>query len=203
MESGWACHRQAVDPEAVAAALDDLAALRTAHGIGHASHLVAAPAGWPHTDRLGAGLAALAAAMLGAPVACFAATYVVKPAGVGMPTRWHQDAPAWAARLEGRPAATVWLALTDADEANGCLEVVPGSHLGPLLPLEAHGGEPSIFGVASVGPLPGPPEALPATAGDAIVVDARLLHAAGPNRSAGDRVALALRYTTGLPVVAG
>lgn len=45
---------------------------------------------------------------------------------------WHQDAATWGIR----PAHTlsVWCALTESTEQNGCIQVLPGSHLGPILP---------------------------------------------------------------------
>ncbi|MBI4427674.1 MAG: phytanoyl-CoA dioxygenase family protein [Ignavibacteriales bacterium] len=45
---------------------------------------------------------------------------------------WHQDLGYWKC-LDKSKAITAWVALEDVDEENGCMEVVPGSHLwGPL-----------------------------------------------------------------------
>jgi phytanoyl-CoA hydroxylase len=49
-----------------------------------------------------------------------------KPAQVGGVNNWHQDAPYWPCLSQG-DAMTVWLALDDADEDNGCMRMVPGS----------------------------------------------------------------------------
>lgn len=51
-----------------------------------------------------------------------------KPAGAGGVNMWHQDWPYWGL-LSGPTQVTAWVALDDVDEANGCMSMVPGSHL--------------------------------------------------------------------------
>jgi ectoine hydroxylase-related dioxygenase (phytanoyl-CoA dioxygenase family) len=51
-----------------------------------------------------------------------------KPPFKGGPTVWHQDYPYWPV-LEPGDLVSAWLALEDADEENGCMSMVPGSHL--------------------------------------------------------------------------
>jgi phytanoyl-CoA hydroxylase len=51
-----------------------------------------------------------------------------KPASVGGVNRWHQDAPYWPG-LTPMTQVTAWVALDDVDEDNGCMSMVPGSHL--------------------------------------------------------------------------
>ena len=50
-----------------------------------------------------------------------------KPAEHGGATAWHQDAPLWPS-IEPHTPVSAWLPLDDADEANGCMWMVPGSH---------------------------------------------------------------------------
>jgi len=50
-----------------------------------------------------------------------------KPAGRGGVNMWHQDAPYWPI-ISGGMQVTAWIALDDADESNGCMKMVPGSH---------------------------------------------------------------------------
>jgi ectoine hydroxylase-related dioxygenase (phytanoyl-CoA dioxygenase family) len=50
-----------------------------------------------------------------------------KPANNGGANPWHQDLPYWPV-LSGERQLTAWVALDDADEANGCMSMVPGSH---------------------------------------------------------------------------
>lgn len=52
-----------------------------------------------------------------------------KPAGIGGVNMWHQDSPYWQT-LEPKDAQiTAWVALDDVDADNGCMSMVPGSHL--------------------------------------------------------------------------
>jgi len=50
-----------------------------------------------------------------------------KAAEAGGATTWHQDAPLWPS-IEPMTPVSAWLPLDDADEANGCMWMVPGSH---------------------------------------------------------------------------
>lgn len=51
-----------------------------------------------------------------------------KPPEIGGTTHWHQDAPLWPI-IAPMTEVTAWVALDDADESNGCMSMVPGSHL--------------------------------------------------------------------------
>ncbi len=51
-----------------------------------------------------------------------------KPPAIGGINMWHQDAPYWPI-IAPMTEVTAWVALDDADEENGCMSMVPGSHL--------------------------------------------------------------------------
>ena len=51
-----------------------------------------------------------------------------KPSGTGGVNMWHQDAPYWPI-IEPMTEVSAWVALDDVDEQNGCMSMVPGSHL--------------------------------------------------------------------------
>lgn len=51
-----------------------------------------------------------------------------KPARVGGPTTWHQDHPYWPI-IQPADLVSAWVALEDADVENGCMWMVPRSHL--------------------------------------------------------------------------
>ena len=61
----------------------------------------------------------------GRAISCFRAMFMNKPAGAGTDLRWHQDR--WV-DLDRDPQITVWTALDPASTANGCMQIVPGSH---------------------------------------------------------------------------
>lgn len=51
-----------------------------------------------------------------------------KPPRVGGPTNWHQDHPYWPI-LQPADLVSAWVALDDATVVNGCMRMVPRSHL--------------------------------------------------------------------------
>ena len=57
-----------------------------------------------------------------------------KPPHCGGPVAWHQDYSYWT-RTGPMNHLTCWIALDDADEENGCLHYIPGSHRWSLLPM--------------------------------------------------------------------
>lgn len=51
-----------------------------------------------------------------------------KPAEIGGVNMWHQDAPLWPI-IAPMTEVTAWVAMDDVDEENGCMSMIPGSHL--------------------------------------------------------------------------
>jgi hypothetical protein len=124
------------------------------------------PADWE--PRLGAlernpALLSAAAAALGAPAArCAWAHLVFKPPGEPRPLPWHADRPTWPlpAGVEGVAA---WLSLDALRTTSGGLRYAPGSHRANA-PLQD-------------------PVTPQVSAGEAILHNADVLHASGPNNS--------------------
>ncbi len=69
---------------------------------------------------------ALAELLLDGPVVPKNLQYFNKPPGVGRPTPAHQDG--YYFMLDPCEAVTMWFALEDVDEENGCVRYVRGSH---------------------------------------------------------------------------
>jgi chlorinating enzyme len=111
---------------------------------------------------------------------------------------WHQDVTYWG--LEPPRAITAWIAIDDADEENGCMQVIPGSH---RLGLLEHGKSARAGNLLSINQeVPGGlvdetrAVTLPLRAGQMSLHDGMLLHGSHPNRSARRRCGLAVRFTT-------
>jgi phytanoyl-CoA hydroxylase len=64
------------------------------------------------------------------PIGIFRTMFMNKPARQGTLLPWHQDR--WTA-LDRDPLVTIWTALDPATRANGCVEVIPGSHKNGLV----------------------------------------------------------------------
>jgi phytanoyl-CoA hydroxylase len=71
------------------------------------------------------------------PIACFRAMFMNKPAHKGTYLPWHQDR--WTS-LDRDPLVTLWTALDPATVANGCVQIVPGSHKKGLINKEHASG---------------------------------------------------------------
>ena len=71
------------------------------------------------------------------PVAAYRAMFMNKPAHKGTFLPWHQDR--WA-HLDRDPLITLWTALDPATIANGCVQVIPGSHALGVINPSHHSG---------------------------------------------------------------
>lgn len=126
---------------------------------------------------------------------------ISKPAG-GPPLFWHQDWWGWDDPTSYEVRAQqlfVMIYLTDTTPENGCLRVIPGSHLAehPLHHLDsAHSEDMQAYSDPSNPAYADHPDqfAVPVKAGDILVGDARLIHSAFANRSSQERPLLTLWY---------
>ena len=108
----------------------------------------------------------------------------------GSPYPWHQDwSCCWRAHTD--ELVTCFVYLDDADLANGCLQVIPGSHLGrPTHPFRGTGHfevDPAFVDTSRA-------VAVPLAAGDMIVFDPYLLHFSDLNRGTTPRRAIIYTY---------
>lgn len=101
---------------------------------------------------------------------------------------WHQDFISWPFFPES--FATVMIALDDSTEANGCLEIVKGSHTrGYLSPRDG-----DFHDLPEVGFAPEARVKVPLAPGDAVVFGCFTVHGSPPNRSDRTRRHLYLSY---------
>jgi phytanoyl-CoA hydroxylase len=125
----------------------------------------------------------LAADLLENPVRAINLQYFDKPPGMNSPTPPHQDG--YYFMLEPNEAVTMWLALDDVDEENGCVRYVRGSHRQGLRP---HGMTKTLgFSQGLLDFGSGDDEmnavAMPAKPGDLLVHHSLAVHWAEGNRS--------------------
>ncbi|MDA3033326.1 MAG: phytanoyl-CoA dioxygenase family protein, partial [Actinomycetota bacterium] len=67
--------------------------------------------------------------LIGPDIVLFSSGFVVKRPRTGRRIPWHEDSAYWTQILSRPAVITVWLALDDSDTENGCMRVIPGSHL--------------------------------------------------------------------------
>ncbi len=111
-------------------------------------------------------------------------------------TDWHQDRAVALAEADQTNMITIWCAVTDATEENGCLQVIPGAHregLKPHCPKTQTAIADNQVAVDRALPLP-------VKSGGIVVFHPLTPHASLINRSTGIRWSFDLRFNvTGEP----
>ncbi|GDY14678.1 hypothetical protein LBMAG53_35560 [Planctomycetota bacterium] len=110
-----------------------------------------------------------------------------KPANGGAAKPWHQDAAYWQA-YDPRQI-TVWIAIHDADQGNGCVWAIPGSHRLGLVP---HAGRELQVGEGDIDVAQAIP--VPVAAGGLLIFHSLVLHMSQRNTSDRDRWSIICDY---------
>ena len=141
------------------------------------------------TDRL--------ASILGPDVVTFNGLVIFKSREIGLAFPYHQDMWYFSKTNDIAQSCAIWLALDDADEANGCLWVVPESHTGQLYDHVEPAGEYNqnefreVLEARDMAEIP-----VPLRAGSALFFDGRLLHRSGLNQTDRDRTCYVIHNTS-------
>ncbi len=126
---------------------------------------------------------------------------IVKPARDGKAVKWHQDNTYWTS-VTGTDVTTVWLALDESSEINGCMKVIPNSHYGHQA-LEMHDTDGSSILDKE---LHIPPDleakalAIILEPGDLSLHDSFIVHGSDANSSEFRRAGYTMRYANALTV---
>jgi len=104
-------------------------------------------------------------------------------------TAWHQDQGVVRPEADESDILTVWIAITDATIENGCLQVIPYSHLDGITQHCTY--DTLTIPTALLG---GEPKPLPVKSGTAIFMNSLTKHASLPNISDTIRWSFDLRY---------
>jgi hypothetical protein len=120
---------------------------------------------------------------------------IYKPAGSAKEVPWHQDL------AYGRNPnaicfnANFWVPLQEATVENGCMQFIPHSHWGNLLPHQPIGGDPRVHTLEVKDPIDARAAvACPLPAGGATIQHGKTLHYTGPNRTDKPRRAWILNF---------
>jgi non-heme Fe2+,alpha-ketoglutarate-dependent halogenase len=133
--------------------------------------------------------------LIGSDILCWNSFFWVKEARSPTFVSWHQDLRYWG--LDTHDLITVWLALSPATLESGCMRVLPGSHLGELMPhkdefeadnMLTRGQEISVEVDESKA------VSMPLNPGEASLHNGRLAHASTPNQSEDRRIGLSFHY---------
>ena len=128
--------------------------------------------------------------LLGPEISIYRAVLMTKAATGGTELAWHQDGGRfWG--LDRDPTLQIWTALDDAPVESGCVEVVPGTHLGGL--VTPNGG---IVPAPALEAQGADAKALPlhVQAGEAVLLHNQTWHRSGLNSTGRTRRALSVCY---------
>lgn len=133
---------------------------------------------------------AIATELLGPDVKLMQSMLLMKPPHLGGVKVWHQDNAYF--RLDPNHVLGIWVACDATDAANGCMHVIPGSHLDGT---QAHGGHGDDYGLVD------PPSfdsamAVPLQPGDALLFHGDLHHGTPANETKTRRRALQYHYVS-------
>ena len=139
-------------------------------------------------------IVACARDILGDDVVGWGTHFMCKLPGDSKRVCWHQDASYWP--FSPSKTVTAWLAIDDADRENGCMRVIPTSHLhGQLSYRQSDDSENNVLDrtVDRVEQY-GAPVDIDLKAGQISLHSDLLLHGSEPNHSSRRRCGLTLRY---------
>jgi phytanoyl-CoA hydroxylase len=126
---------------------------------------------------------AIAEELLGSEVTGENMQYFNKPPGIGQPTPAHQDG--YYFKLDPPEALTMWMALEEVDEENGCVRYVKSSHLDGMRPHGQTGTLGFSQGITDFGTNDdlARESPMPARPGDLLAHHALTIHRADGNHS--------------------
>ena len=132
----------------------------------------------------------------GRAISCFRAMFMNKPAGAGTDLVWHQDR--WT-DLDRDPQIAVWTALDPASIANGCVQIIPGSHRRLRNPSNGSGflsdqQRAELERLIAAGDPEHRPLHLELAAGEVVLLHNWTLHRSGTNATAIPRRAFSVCY---------
>lgn len=136
-------------------------------------------------------------ALIGPNIGLWSSHFITKPPRTGKATPWHEDASYWEGRMDNwSQTLTLWLAIDNVDRENGCMRVVPGTHLTPPSEYVDEDEANAIFnrkiaeGTVDVDTAVD----LARSAGMCSIHDARIVHGAEANTSDRRRAGYTMRY---------
>ena len=139
--------------------------------------------------------------LIGRDIIVWGSRIFSKAPQTGRATPWHQDGEYWPIRPLA--TATVWIAIDESNEHNGCLKILTGSNRAKtLLPHQSLSGKgaaldkeikPALIKSKDVVSVPLQP-------GQMVIFDVFTAHGASPNLSNQRRAGFAIRYMPGTSI---
>lgn len=132
--------------------------------------------------------------LIGPNILVWEATWFVKFAHDATYISWHQDGAYWG--LHPPKVATAWVALSESTPENGCMQVLPGTHLSVLPQRDTYAKDNALSRgqEISVEVDESPAVNLMLRPGEMSLHHIGIAHSSKANTSDGPRIGLAIRY---------
>lgn len=133
--------------------------------------------------------------LIGPNILCWNTIFWIKDVGSKSFVSWHQDSRYWG--LSSPEVVTAWLALSPASLESGCMRVMPGTHIGDVLPHEDKYDDANMLtrgqeiteGVDDEHAVH-----MPLKIGQMSFHNYRLAHASGANNAADRRIGVSMHF---------
>ncbi|GCE31481.1 hypothetical protein KDA_69650 [Dictyobacter alpinus] len=133
--------------------------------------------------------------ILGPNIFLWSSHFICKDPYIGRATPWHEDSAFWNGRVDTyEKILTVWLALDRSTRDNGCMQVIPGTHINGFSAYEDIDTTTNTFAsqIKDVDVTKAVPFEL--EPGESSLHDSRIMHGADANTSQYRRCGYTMRY---------
>jgi hypothetical protein len=135
----------------------------------------------------------------GPDIALFSSHFICKPTGNGKRVPWHEDSAYWKGRITPMEICTVWLAIDPSTRLNGCMKVIPRTHVEGqkgYSDYDAVNPEQNVFGSEIRASQRDDSKAvyIELDPNECSLHDARVMHSSEPNTSAIRRCGWTMRF---------
>ena len=132
--------------------------------------------------------------LIGPNILCWNSVFWIKEAQSSSYVGWHQDLQYWG--LSNSEVVSIWIALSNASEDAGCMNVIPGSHKETIEHAETYAknnllsrGQELEIDISQRKTVP-----MALKAGQVSFHNVRTAHGSGPNKTNDRRIGLSLHY---------
>ncbi|MDO8299606.1 phytanoyl-CoA dioxygenase family protein [Lacisediminimonas sp.] len=133
--------------------------------------------------------------LYGENLLCWTTNFFIKEANDAKFVSWHQDSTYWG--LSRPDVVTAWVALSESNESNGAMQVIPGTHLVDQIPHRDTFSENNLLTrgqEVAVDVDPAQAVLVNLEPGEMSLHHVRLIHGSPPNTSSKRRIGFAIRY---------
>jgi len=133
--------------------------------------------------------------LYGANILCWTTNFFIKEACDPAYVSWHQDSTYWG--LSKPDVVTAWVALSESNESNGAMQVVPGTHLLDQIPHKDTFSKDNLLTrgqEVAVDVDPAKAVSINLQPGEMSLHHVRIIHGSPSNASSQRRIGFAIRY---------